>query len=117
MDIVALFAAILAFASCIYFFIVLINDKDRLLDPLYIILMVLSLVSVIYTKFYEDRATFQGALFVFFLLNMFLLKIGDPDYDIKKGIDNTLRINGRCPNCSKKISMSAKKCPYCTSDL
>ena len=48
---------------------------------------------------------------------MFLLKIGDPDYDIEKGIENTLRINGRCPNCSKKISRIAKKCPYCTSDL
>ncbi len=79
--------------------------------------MALSFILVIYTKVYEDKGTFQGAVIVFFGLNIFLLKIGDTDYNIEKGVENTLRINGRCPNCTKKISRLAIKCPHCTADL
>jgi len=93
------------------------DQRHRLSDPLYLILMAIALIFAIGLLF-NDTRWWPWSLGGLAFANWAILRLTDEDYDIEKGVKNGFRAAKRCPHCMKSLpSYFTTKCPHCTADL
>ena len=93
------------------------EQRHRLSDPLYLILMAIAVIFAIWLLFINIR-WWPWSLGGLAFANWALLRLTDEDYSIEKDLKNAFRIAKKCPNCMKSLpSYLTSKCPHCTADL
>lgn len=93
------------------------EQRHRLSDPLYVIIMGAILCITIFISIYNPIPLLY-ILAILAFVNWALLRFTDEDYDMEKDAKNALRVMKKCPYCAKDLpSYLTKKCPHCTADL
>ena len=108
-----------ALGSLSKFLTIYLNKKQRhrLSDPLYLILIAISILIAIIILFL-DVQWWPMAVAGLAFANWALLRFTDDDYDIGKSVKNAFILAKKCPNCMKELpSQLTSKCPHCTADL
>jgi hypothetical protein len=93
------------------------NERHRLFDPIYLIVMFIVLI-IGFSLIFDDFRKWDIAIFFIFGVNVALLRFSDSDYDVERGVKNAFKFAKKCPNCMKKLpSVFTSRCPHCTSNL
>ncbi len=102
---------------------VAIKERDRLFDPIGIIVMVLYVLlcfwldSIMYEDDGTDIMSWRWYVLGFAFVWWSLLRFTDEDYDIEKSIDRAFPSGKKCPRCKGKLTEAAMaNCPHCSSD-
>lgn len=95
------------------------EERWRFSDPLYLILMVISVgVCIGAFKDYDFRLAFLISTGLIAIINFTLLRFTDSDYNPDKSARNAFKVAKKCPHCFSSLpSYFTSKCPHCTAEL
>jgi O-antigen/teichoic acid export membrane protein len=115
-----IFCGVITLSSLLMFIMLFFKQRERINDPVYVLIMIITVLISVFAFMKEDfgQFTWLFCAFSIALVNLFLIAITKPGYDLEQGVKNGFKVAKKCPHCFSSLpSYFTSKCPHCTSEL